>query len=108
MIYRVVKLAFNPLVYENVCIIIRSPAMRISAISQRKTFNRVLPTQWRRKAAGIEITSLSPYVQLTVQARDLECSSSNMSQSFAVFGSKLKAEIFNRAYSRQHPRDRLH
>jgi len=35
---------------------------RISAISQWKTFLRVLPTRWRRKPAGIEITSLSPYV----------------------------------------------
>ena len=39
-----------------------SPTKRISAISQRKTFIRVLPTRWRRKPAGIEITSLSPYV----------------------------------------------
>jgi len=30
--------------------------------SQWKIFIRVLPTRWRRKAAGIEITSLSLYV----------------------------------------------
>jgi len=38
------------------------PAKRISAISQWKTFTRVLPTRWRRKPAGTEITSLSSYV----------------------------------------------
>ena len=38
------------------------PTERISAISQWQTFLRVLPTRWRRKPAGIEITSLSPYV----------------------------------------------
>ena len=38
------------------------PRKRISAISQWKTFLRVLPTRWRRKPASIEITSLSPYV----------------------------------------------
>ena len=27
-----------------------------------KTVIRVLPTRWRRKPAGIEITSLSPYM----------------------------------------------
>jgi len=31
-------------------------------LSQRKTFMRVLPTRWRRKPAGIEIASMSPYV----------------------------------------------
>jgi len=36
---------------------------RISALSQWKTFmTAALPTRWRRKTAGIEITSLSPYV----------------------------------------------
>jgi len=50
------------LVYENVCMIVSSPTERISAISQWKTFTRVLPARWRRKPAGIEITSLSPYV----------------------------------------------
>ena len=38
------------------------PTKRISVISQRKTFIKVLPTRWRRKPAGTEITSLSPYV----------------------------------------------
>ena len=33
------------------------PTKLISAISQRETFIRVLPTRWRRKPAGIEITS---------------------------------------------------
>ena len=37
-----------------------------SAISQWKTFIRVLPTRWRRKPAGIEITSLTPYVYVHV------------------------------------------
>ena len=36
------------------------PTKRISAISQWETFTRVLPTRWRRKPAGTEITSLSP------------------------------------------------
>jgi len=31
------------------------PTKRISAISQRKTLIRVLPTRWRRKPAGIKI-----------------------------------------------------
>ena len=53
---------FNPLVYENVCMIISSPTKHISAISHWIIFITVLPTRWRRKAAGIEITSLSPYV----------------------------------------------
>ena len=38
------------------------PTKRISAISQWKTFLRVLATRRRRKPAGTEITSLSPYV----------------------------------------------
>ena len=50
------------MVYENVCMITSSPSKRISAISQWKTFITVLPTRWRRKPAGIEITSLSPCV----------------------------------------------
>ena len=32
------------------------------SISQWKTFIGVLPSRWRRKPAGIEITSLTPYV----------------------------------------------
>jgi len=32
-----------------------------------KTYMRVLPTRWRRKPAGIEITSLSPYVYIKLQ-----------------------------------------
>ena len=47
---------FDPLVYENVCMITSLPTKRISAITQW-----VLPTRWRRKPAGTEITSLSPY-----------------------------------------------
>ena len=50
------------MIYENVCMITSLPTKRISAISQWKTFLRVLPTRWRRKPAGIETTSLSPYV----------------------------------------------
>ena len=61
-IYGVIYVTFNPLVYENVCVITSLPTKRISAISQWKTFLRVLPTRWWRKPAGIEITSLSPYV----------------------------------------------
>ena len=41
----------NPLVnlvYENVCIITILPTKRISALSQWKTFMRVLPTHWHR------------------------------------------------------------
>ena len=45
--------------YENVRMIMTK---RISVISQWKTFIRVLPTRWRWKPAGIETTSLSPYV----------------------------------------------
>ena len=48
------------------CLVVTSlPTKRISAISQWKTFITVLPTRWRRKPAGIEITLLSPYVTLT-------------------------------------------
>ena len=43
------------------------PTKCISAISQWKTFIRVLPTSWRRKPAGIEITPLSPYVYTVVE-----------------------------------------
>jgi len=43
------------------------PTKRISAISQRQTFMRVLRTRWRRKPAGIEITSLSHYVSAQQQ-----------------------------------------
>ena len=49
------------MVHENICMITSSPTKLISAISQWKTFIRVLPTRWRRKPAGNEITSLSPY-----------------------------------------------
>ena len=42
--------------------ITRLPAKHISAISQWKLFLKVLPTRWRWKPAGIEITSLSPHV----------------------------------------------
>jgi len=59
---RVIQITFDRLVYENVCMITSLPRKRISAISQWKTFLRVLPTRWRRKPASIEITSLSPYV----------------------------------------------
>ena len=41
------------------------PTKCISAISQWKSFLRVLPTRWRWKPAGIEITSLSPYVLIS-------------------------------------------
>ena len=61
-IYRVLYTTFDMLVCENVCTITSLPTKRISAISQWKTFVRVLPTRWRRKPAGTEITSLSPYV----------------------------------------------
>jgi len=46
----------------NVRMIVSLPTKRISAISQWKTFIIVLPTRWRRKPTGIEITSLSRYV----------------------------------------------
>ena len=45
--------------------LISLPTKRISAISLGKTFIRVLPTRWRRKPVGIEI-SLSPYVYMSV------------------------------------------
>ena len=61
-IYCVIWITFDPLVYENVCVITSLPAKCISAISQWKTFVSVLPTRWRRKPDGIEITSQSPYV----------------------------------------------
>jgi len=35
------------------------PTKRISVISQLKSCLRVLPTRWRRKPAGIAITSLT-------------------------------------------------
>ena len=59
-IHRVIAMIFDPLVYENVCEITILPMKLISAISQRKTSIGVLPTRWRRKPAGIEITSPSP------------------------------------------------
>ena len=52
------------MVYENVCMITILPTKRISALSQWKTYMRVLPTRRRRKPAGTEITSLAPYVYL--------------------------------------------
>ena len=55
-------MTFDRLVGENVCMITSLPTKRISAISRWKLFIRVLPTRWRRKPAGIEITSLSTYV----------------------------------------------
>ena len=64
-IYRVIQTTFDPLVYENVRMIISLPAKRISAISQWQTFIRVLATRWRRKPAGIEVTSLLPHVFIT-------------------------------------------
>ena len=42
------------------------PMECVSAISQWQTFIRVLPTRWRRKPAGIDITSLSPYALLLI------------------------------------------
>jgi len=48
--------------------IISLPTKHISLISQSKTFVRVLPTRWRRKPAGIEIMSVSPYVFTTAAA----------------------------------------
>ena len=54
-------ITFDPLVCENARMINSLPTKRISAISQWKTFIRVLPTRWRRKSAGNDITSLSPY-----------------------------------------------
>ena len=47
---------------KNVRAITRLPTERISARSQWQTFLRVLPTRWRPKPAGVEITSLPPYV----------------------------------------------
>ena len=41
--------------------ITKQPTKRISTRSQWQTFLRVLPTRWRRKPAGIEITPLSHY-----------------------------------------------
>ena len=38
-----------------------------------KTFIRALPTRWRRKPAGIEITSLSLYVQKAASMRRKTC-----------------------------------
>ena len=53
------------MIYENVCMITSLQTKRISAISQWKTFIRILPTIWQRKLTRIEIASLSPYVCLT-------------------------------------------
>ena len=50
------------MVYENVRMIISLPTKRVSVISRWKTCIRVLPTRWRWKPAGIEITSPSPCV----------------------------------------------
>ena len=56
------------MVYENVGMTTSLPTKRISAISQWKTFLGVLLTRWRRKPAGIAITSLSPYVYTGTQS----------------------------------------
>jgi len=46
------------------------PHLRVFVICvDPKTFLRVLPTRWRRKPAGVEITSLSPYVLLDTHRR---------------------------------------
>jgi len=48
------KIKLNHLVYENVRMIKTDlPTTRISAMSQRRTFLRVLPTRWRQKSTGI-------------------------------------------------------
>jgi len=56
------------LVYENVCMITGLLTKLFQRYQSGKTFIRVLPTirvlpaRWRRKSAGTEIASLSPYV----------------------------------------------
>jgi len=65
--YGVIKIKFNPSVYKNVCMITSWPTECILAIWQWQTFIGVLPTRWRWKPAGIEITSLSPYVCVTLR-----------------------------------------
>ena len=48
------KIKLNHLVYENVRMIKTDlPTTRISAMLQRRTFLRVLPTRWRQKSTGI-------------------------------------------------------
>ena len=54
------------------------PTKRISVISQRKTIIRVLPTRWRRKPAGIEITPLSPYIYIA--SRIVSCQTRQASE----------------------------
>jgi len=47
---------------KRVCVCVLSYVGLFSVLSQWQTFIRVLPTIWRRKPAGIDITSLSPRV----------------------------------------------
>jgi len=64
----------------NVRMIISLPTKRklISVISQWKTFIRVLPTGWQQKPAGIEITSVSPYVYWKFKRQPNVSSSENL------------------------------
>jgi len=60
---RVIQIKFNLLVNKNVRMIINLPTKKayFSDITVENIYQS-LPTRWRRKPAGIEITSLSPYV----------------------------------------------
>jgi len=59
-IYHAIYTTFDPLVYENVCMITSLPTKRIPSDIIVKNMYQSLPTRWR--LTGIEITSLSPYV----------------------------------------------
>ena len=56
--YRIVSVGLRKCPYDHYL----ANKAYFSAVSRWKTFVRVSPTRWRRKPAGIEITSLSFYV----------------------------------------------
>jgi len=75
--------------------ITRLPTKRISAISQWKTFIRVLPTRWRRKPAGVEITS-SSFVTLCIGGNDSH-NLTGRNRSVSIFSSQKAVHFWWRS-----------
>ena len=75
--------------------ITRLPTKRISAISQWKTFIRVLPTRWRRKPAGVEITS-SSFVTLCIGGNESHILTGR-NRSVSIFSSQKAVHFWWRS-----------
>jgi len=65
-IYYVIQIKFNYLVEENVHMIINLPTKRTEVTSEYETFQRILPTRWRRKPVGIDMERNSVTVTLCI------------------------------------------